>query len=155
MKEIKERYNEVQLFNDIAGNLSNVTHSSLVAQAKVVREEALELVEAVDEQDATNILKETTDCLVVIFGFMQMLEEQGYDVVGAWKQVNANNLSKFTPSYDIAIASQECFRSVEVAVDIERNDDYNVYVLKDEQGKIRKPNGYTKPCVAMFTPKGA
>lgn len=145
---------QVGIFNDIAGNLSNVTHESLLAQAKVVKEEGDELLEAVQHADVNEILKECVDVLVTIHGFVQMLEKQGYDVVGAWKEVNSNNLSKFTSSLVTAEDSVLSLGMIGVKAVQEYNEQYDVFVIKDEQGKVRKPLGYKKCSVASYTPKG-
>lgn len=145
---------QVGIFNDIAGNLDNVTHESLLAQAKVVKEEGDELLEAVQHADVNEILKECVDVLVTIHGFVQMLEKQGYDVLGAWKEVNTNNLSKFTSSLVAAENSVSNFGMQGIQTKYEYNEQYDVYVIKNEHGKVLKPLGYKKCSVASYTPKG-
>jgi len=151
---INDCIDQVVIFNEIAGNLSNVSHEGLIAQAKVVAEEGNELLEAVAEGNPNEILKEAVDVLVTIHGFVKMLEEQGYDVIGAFNEVNINNLSKFTPSANIANLTIQEFEDKGIKVYGEENLDYNVFVIKNEHGKVVKPSGYKKCSVASYTPKG-
>jgi len=151
---LKECIDGVTLFNEIAGNFSNITNDKLIAQSKVVREEGIELLEAVESGVENEILKECVDVLVTIHGFVKMLEEQGYDVMGAWSEVNSNNLSKF-PSTDEAVeASLEYYYEQEIAVSATTVPDYNCFVIKNDAGKVVKPLGYKKCNVASYTPKG-
>lgn len=152
--DIKYCIEQVEMFNEIAGNLNNVTHDNLVAQAKVVLEEAKELYEAVLSGDCNEILKEAADCLVVNTGFALLLKEQGYDIKGAWNAVNINNLSKFPVDEKIACDSVDILADQGVFCKIEANDHYQVFVIKNEAGKVMKPINYKKCSVAPYTPKG-
>lgn len=154
MNTIKGCIEGVALFNDIGGNLSNVNREKLIAQAKVVKEEGLELVEAVLGGNNEEILKECIDCMVTVVGMFKMLEQQGYDTMGAWLETNQNNMSKFTTSLIDVDDSIAHYYNKGVIVKAEYNDFYDVYVLKDECGKIRKPLSYKKCSVACYTPKG-
>lgn len=151
---INDCIDQVVIFNEIAGNLDNITHESLIAQAKVVAEEGNELLEAVAEGNPNEILKEAIDVLVTIHGFVKMLEEQGYDIVGAWSEVNTNNLSKFPTDEKVACDTVDKFSDEGIFCTVEENKDYNVFVIKDENSKVRKPFGYKKCSVASYTPKG-
>lgn len=151
---IQDCINDVALFNEIAGNFSQVTHESLISQSRVVREEGLELFEAVEEGNANEILKEAVDVLVTIHGFVKMLEEQGYDVIGAFNAVNKNNLSKFSTETHIVRQSLDYYDDQGIKITAEENNDYEVYVLKNEFGKVVKPVNYKKVNVAAYTPKG-
>lgn len=151
---IQQCIDQVVLFNEIAGNLDNVTNDKLLAQAKVVREEGIELLEAVKDGNPNEILKEAVDVLVTIHGFIKMLEEQGYDVLGAFNEVNINNLSKFPLTEKEAVDSAEMLSEQGIPCNIEENKHFQVFVLKDQFGKIRKPINYKKCSVAPYTPKG-
>ena len=151
---IQKCIDQVTMFNEIAGNLSNVTHENLIAQAKVVFEEGDELFGAVMNKDPNEILKECVDCLVVVHGFAKMLEEQGYDVLGAWNEVNTNNLSKFPHTEAEVIFTKQHYEKDGVELVAEYNPDYGVFVLKDTSSKVRKPLSYKKCSVASYTPKG-
>ena len=152
--DIQKCIDQVTMFNEIAGNLSNVTYENLIAQAKVVFEEGNELFGAVIDKDPNEILKECVDCLVVVHGFAKMLEEQGYNVLGAWSEVNKNNLSKFPTDEEDIVSSLEWYGNEGFDVICEYNDTFNAHVLKDSDGKVRKPLSYKKCSVASYTPKG-
>lgn len=151
---INDCINSVELFNEIAGNLDNITNEKLIAQAKVVAEEGNELLEAVAEGKPNDVLKECVDVLVTIHGFVKMLEAQGHDIIGAWNEVNVNNLSKFPTDEKIACDTVDKFSDEGIFCTIEENKDYNVFVIKNENGKVVKPIGYKKCSVASYTPKG-
>lgn len=152
--QTQQLIDQVELFNTIAGNLSNVTYENLIAQAKVVFEEGNELFGAVMDKDPNEILKECVDCLVVVHGFAKMLEEQGYDVLGAWSEVNNNNLSKFPKHATVAGLSVADYLSRDITVHYTHNEEYDVFVIKNDAGKVVKPIDYKKCSVASYTPKG-
>lgn len=146
----------IEDFNEIGGNLRNVTEESLFAQAKVNKEEALELWDALYYKEGeAQILKEAIDCFVTSVGFLKMLEAQGYDVANALVHVGENNLSKFV-SFDDPCLVQETvdfYKEQGVEVFVENNTEYELTVIKDWNGKIRKPVGYIPADVSKFVPK--
>lgn len=142
----------VVTFNTISGNLLDVNSSSLLAQSKVVLEEATELLQAVEEKEGQEqILKETVDCLVTIFGMVAMLNRLGYDVAGAWRAVNENNMTKFPTDRIEAIYAADAIANEmgKVCSVFERD---GRYIIKDGNNKIRKPLGYQKVSVLQYTP---
>ena len=146
----------IEDFNEIGGNLKNVTEEDLLSQARVNNEEALELWDALylDEGKA-QILKEAIDNYVTIVGFLKMLEKQGYDVANALIHVGENNLSKFI-SFDDPCLVQETvdfYKGLGIEVFVENNTEYELTVIKDSNGKIRKPVGYKSADVSKFVPK--
>lgn len=152
---LKECIEDVVLFNTYAGNYDNITDEFLLSQARVVREEGCELLDAVaNNEGKEQVLKECVDVLVTITGFATMLQRAGYDVLGAWKAVNANNLDKFPTSYTDACYTLTGYESTEVSVAgfqmIEV--DSSRWAIKDGNGKIRKPIGYEKVSVKQFIP---
>ena len=64
------------------------------------------------------------DMIWVILGYCYM---QGYDVEGAWKEVARSNLAKINPETG--------------------------KVIKNENGKVMKPDGWTPPQLEQFTKK--
>jgi hypothetical protein len=170
---IQEAYKNVKLFNSIAGNLDNVTPESVDSQMSFIFEELAEGIDAVergltarcewttfddenlDEYDPdVELLDAACDMFVTVAGLMQKLEAVGFDVGGALKKVNENNLSKF-PAGNAAIyhtlvsaAIVHKFKLDSEAVrppntTKEYNSQYSVYVFKDiETGKIRKPTNF-------------
>ena len=154
-EDIKDLIGDVHLFNEIAGNYNNVDKDSLFGQSKLIVEEAKELYDAINlaEGDA-QILKETCDLLVVAFGMVGKLQHLGYDVSFAWQVVNANNLTKFPDSEEEVMESISDYKKQGVYITPEYNNQYECYVLKDENGKVRKKSSYKKCSVEAFTPKG-
>ena len=139
-------------FNRLAGNYDNITKEKLLAQAKVVLEEAKELLQAIENDEGEEqILKELCDCHVPITGISQMLILLGYGVFPAWKKVNANNLQKFCNTELEAIYSKEAYEAQGISVEINKIEE--VFVLKDKNGKVRKPLNYEKVSVKEFTPE--
>ena len=127
---IQEAYKNVKLFNEIGGSANNISHEALALQMDLIQEEYLELVEAFDNRDDIEYLDAVCDLFVVLSGLMQKLEVAGFDVSGALKKVNENNLSK----YSISVLQQPS-NTVR-----EYNDRFEVYVFKDKDTmKIKKP----------------
>jgi len=88
-------FNGVKEFNNVIGNLNNVDEKKLIAQARCVLEEAKELHYAVTNNEGSEqLLKETVDVIVTIFGVVQQLQTLGYNVWDALDKVNKNNLTK-------------------------------------------------------------
>lgn len=147
---------DVFLFNEIAGNFKEVSKEKLVAQAKVVLEESQELLQAlVNNEGEEQLLKETIDVLVTVLGMFGMLKQQGYNVEAAWNVVNKNNLTKFCHSYSDALNGVLDYSAQGIKVVYERSPphiDRFYYILRDENGKVRKPLGYKKCSVKQFTP---
>lgn len=148
-----ECYDGVYKFNAVAGNLDNVTEDSLRSQARCVLEEAKELFAAVDENEGPEqLLKESIDVTVTIFGFIQQLYSQGYDVFGAMTKVNENNLTKV--SMDDVVAAYTVMAYEELDIPVEKHRNPIGYSVKDENGKVRKPVNYKAVDVAEFVPGG-
>lgn len=121
-------------FNTIAGQLDDPDKGSIALQLDLIQEEYLEGVEAFDLEDKVGLLDSAIDMWVVVSGLLQKLDKLGFNVSEALTRVSENNLSKFIPlgqpvHYEKGIIS-------------EYNDKYEVVVLKDLTGKVRKPVNY-------------
>lgn len=153
MEGVKDCIEGVVLFNTYAGNYDNITDERLLAQARVVREEGIELYEALEKREGKEqVLKECMDVLVTITGFATMLQRAGYDVLGAWGVVNDNNLTKFPTSYTDACYTLTGYRATEPSGFEMIQVDANRWAIKDCFGKIRKPIGYEKVSLKQFIP---
>lgn len=153
MSKIEDCVAGVAEFNVLAGNLEDITHETLLSQVRVVREEGNELYDAVFyEEGQEQVLKEAVDVLVTIHGFVGMLQNLGYDVYGAWKEVNDNNTSKFPSDYTSAKYSAFEYESAGTSVIIIPVSGGR-YAIKDFAGKIRKPFGYEKPDLKKYLPQ--
>jgi NTP pyrophosphatase (non-canonical NTP hydrolase) len=136
---IQEAYKNVKLFNQIASNLDSVTPESIDNQLSFIWEEMCEAIDAVESKDEVELLDATCDVFVTVAGLMQKLEACGFDVSGALKKVNENNLSKYV-QYDVRKDVME-FAPANTFPIID--DVHNVIIFKDkETGKIRKPTNF-------------
>ena len=88
----------------------------------LIREEFDEFIRAYHESDNEGQLDGCMDLIWVILGYCYM---QGYDVEGAWKEVARSNLAKINPETG--------------------------KVIKNEKGKVMKPDGWTPPQLEQFT----
>jgi hypothetical protein len=165
---IQEAYKNVKLFNQIASNLDNVTPDSVNCQLSFIFEELSETIEAVergiypegrydddnkdpDYNPEIEMIDGCCDLFVTVAGLMQKLEACGFDVSGALKKVNENNLQKYVP-YDVRKDVME-FAPVGTFPIID--DVHNVIIFKDkETGKIKKPTNFVPVNLSGYEVKG-
>lgn len=153
-------YEEVYKFNAVAGNLNTpATYEQLKDQLALVQEELTETLDkGILSENNTEIADGACDMLVTLFGFVQMLERSGYDIVGAMEAVCANNNTKFIPdggegATRIINNSIRAYDKKGERVSYHYNKEYGVFVLKDGNGKVRKPIGFESVNVEAFIPK--
>lgn len=138
-------------FNAVGGNFENIDKTKLLGQLKRVDEELRECIQALqDNEGNTQVLKEGVDLGVTVMGYLEMLEQLRFDVCGAWQAVNENNLSKYPKHFKDASLTKKMYEAQGIHVDISHNEQYNCYVIKDENGKVRKPHNYQNINVASF-----
>lgn len=89
---------------------------------KLIVEEFQEYIEALLDKDEVETLDACMDMIWVILGFCHM---KGYNVEGAWNEVARSNLAKINPATG--------------------------KVIKREDGKVLKPEGWTPPSLEQFT----
>ena len=141
-------------FNSIAGNDKKLTKEDYKAQYKVLSEEVNEIEEALDADDIVELVDGVIDSLVVLLGFVQKLENQGIDMSKAMELIAENNLSKYTMNAYIADASVLEYKEKGIEVVSEFNKEHCVYVLRDTNGKIRKPNNFKSVSIDGCIPEG-
>lgn len=90
--------------------------------ARLIDEEYKEFVYADDDADDVERLDACMDMIWVILGYCYM---KGYNVEGAWNEVARSNLDKINPDTG--------------------------KVLKRQDGKVLKPEGWTPPQLEQFT----
>lgn len=139
--EFKRKCND---FNIIAGKDGVPSEDDLKNQVRLITEESKELLEAFENESLINTLQELTDVLVVSFGLLEQFRKLNYDVDGALLAVADCNLSKFTKDRDEAWKSMEDYHKAGTEVTVDYNEDYKVYVIKDANDKVRKPNNFEK-----------
>ena len=131
---IGKSYLRVYEFNDIAGNLDDVTIDSVSNQLSFIFEELSEAIAALEEGDEVGLLDGACDLSVTVNGLLQKLENAGFKVAEAMERVDLNNLTKMPTSLDGAIVDQ--------SFTTEYNEKYGRHVIKDFNGKVRKPSTY-------------
>lgn len=143
---IKESYQQIRLFNMLAGNLPNpdkkveVTRDSIDNQIKLIREELKETQDEFTANNPVGILDGACDLFVTVAGLLQKLEAQGYDVGQAMCRVDENNLTKFP-------ACPSCEDSNNPAYLIKYSRYFDRFALTDlKTGKVKKPYNF-KPVV--------
>lgn len=152
---LEEAYNDNFVFNDLAGNTSKLTLKDIDNQTKLILEEANELKDAVAANDPVEVLDAVIDLYVVLDGLTSKLVSLGFDVSTALKQTIQNNLSKFPSDEYIAIESQSAYDLHDnIKVDINYNDSHQRWVIKDQNGKVRKPVGFVGNDLSNCLPTG-
>jgi len=137
-----------QLFIDteqccnIAGQTQSVDIESKLQQFDIIQEEVKELLTAIGNHDLTEQLDACVDTLVTVFGFMLKLQQQGADLDKAMIKTGANNLTKFPIDRDVAEATIQKYKNKGINVGISFNPMYNRWVIKDTNGKYKKPVGF-------------
>ena len=150
---VDDLYADTAMFNRIGGNLKREpTIDNLVSQFKVLESEVKELKEGLDNKDYVEILDGAIDITVVIFGFIQILEKMNFDVEKAMERVAVNNLSKFVRDIQDAIKSRDKYMREGKSVHIEYDSIHNLYGLKNDAGKIRKPHNFVPVELSDFVP---
>ena len=77
---IAEAYQQVELFNEIASNLDNVTIDSLDNQLSFVFEELVETIDALESKDDKEKIDGLADIFVTVEVLFQESEKAGYNV---------------------------------------------------------------------------
>lgn len=146
-KTIEQAYRDVALFNTLAGNLTNVSDDSVDNQISFIFEELTETITAFEEGNKVEVLDGACDLFVTVAGLMQKLEAQGYDVATALDRVNENNLSKF-PKF---VGPEDLRDGYSVTVNVL----HQRYVIKDANGKVRKPASFVSVDLSDLVPVAA
>lgn len=130
---IAEAYQQVELFNEIAGNFDNITIDSLDNQLSFVYEELVETIDALESKDDKEYIDGLADIFVTVAGLLQKSEKVGYNVSDAIRLVNINNLEKFPSSSADPTTTQP--KNTTITFDSR----FDVVVYKDVNGKVKKP----------------
>lgn len=153
-KEVLEKsYNKIKMFNEIAGNFEGDMEELVDNQLGYVFEELCETITALENKDAVGLLDGAVDGWVTLVGLLQKLEAAGFNVAEAIRRVDENNLSKCPPHsasggkvvYDTLTKNQTW--------SVTLNDKYQKYVIKDTEGKVRKPISFEPVNLSDCVPK--
>lgn len=166
--------NKVKKFNELAGNLVNVTAEKLVAQQKVIDEELSELNKAIVAKDKVEILDGWCDVVVTVYGKCLMLNDhkdinemfrlirlyqeivdlemklstQGYKTFEAFQRVCDNNLLKFP-----LVSEKDKYQYDEGITLTVSEVDSERLVPKDANGKVRKFKDFPKVDLTDLIPQ--
>jgi len=138
-------YRDVEKFNSIAGVFEECPEEKADLYLSLVFEELSETIKAFEERDSVELMDGCVDVMVTAFGLAQVLQKAGFDVEKAMKKVAENNLAKF-PS-----AVEGCRHLKEFTATI--NKEHNVYVIRDDNGKIRKHEDFQPVDISDCVPK--
>lgn len=139
-------------FNIISGQASKTSYEDLKNQLDLVKEEVFELDADVQTLNFEGIVGETVDVLFTALGLVQKLEAKGINMLKAMEIVAKANLSKFPTFYADVKESEEFYKAKEIEVNISYNDIYEVYVIKDENDKVRKSVNFVKADISECIP---
>lgn len=127
------------LFNELAGKDKQCSYKDIYQQSLLINEEVNEILCGVTDNNPEEVLDGAIDVLVVTLGLMQKLEQLGVDVSKAMQKTAMNNFSKFPSDFVIAQESVVELKRKGVECRAEYNEDYELYVIKDANDKVRKP----------------
>ena len=152
---ISKFYEECHKFNDAAGKLENLTMPDVYNQLVLIKEELDEAFHAYQVNDTEGVLDASVDVAVTAIGFCLILEKLGFDVDGALLETAKNNLTKFIDGGDThkVDATVQHYKEQGVKVYAEYNHEYNLFVIKDMNNKIRKPVGFISNSLVQFVPQ--
>lgn len=147
MKEaIAAAYEQVQIFNEVAGTLDNPTIDTLDLYNSLGFEELSESITALEEQNAVEVLDGALDEFYIICGKLQILEKMGMNVQEGLRRVCANNASKYVPQGQ-PLQYDECLVAT-------LNQKHNLWVLRNKEGKVKKHSNFVEVDIVDCVPEG-
>lgn len=146
---LKKFEKDIRKFNERCGNVDCTpemslaeTCSTVLPQAKVILEEAKELLKACEEQNEQELLDGSIDVLVTSLRLISLLGKR-YDLMKAAELVMENNHLKYTD--DVKLLEKWVVASPpDIYGESSKSGGKNYYYLKDLNGKIRKWPGFPK-----------
>ena len=144
-------YDSVCVFNDLAENKN--TLEGFKAQMKCLIEEVKETEKAIQDNNISDVLDGAVDVIYVAMGLMQKLEELGVDIKGAMQQVAEDNLKKFPSRLSDVTETVRKYNKENVNVHFTLNEKYKLFVVKDSNGKLRKPYNFKSTDLTKYVPK--
>lgn len=146
---LKKFEKDIRKFNERCGNVDCTpemslaeTCSTVLPQAKVIVEEAKELLKACEENNEQELIDGAVDCLVTSLRLLSLLGKR-YDLMKAAELVMENNHLKYTD--DVKLLEQWVVASPpDIYGESSKVGGTKYYYLKDLNGKIRKWQGFPK-----------
>lgn len=155
--------NSVDKFNYIVGNppkgyegTEEEVWEQLERQARLVLEEAKEMLEAVELRDMVEVLDGHLDVEYTNSYINTLLEACGVDTVTGKDEVISNNEMKYTTNIGLALHSSDKYNARGVHTEVEGEDYqgstyYCVKRIKD--GKVMKLTWHVDPCLEVCVPE--
>lgn len=161
--DFQEMYDAVVKFNVMAKGIkpiysptSDEFYSRMAVQLKLLRDEVDETLEAIEDKDNPEILKEAVDVGVVWMGMMAILRAAGFQIQQGMEDVCDNNLSKIVDNLEDAEKSVAALDEQGVKAYIEEvfyfGETYYA-IRRASDGKILKPYFFKKADVSEYVPK--
>lgn len=145
---------EVVAFNDIAGNFEKTSYRDLKNQAELIMEEAKETLEAFEDKDATEVLDGAIDVLYVTVGLLERLDRLGFKVAEAMDRTVLNNLNKFPMTEAVCLETVDYYSSKGIDSTLKYLPNYNLFVVKNLEGKVLKPLNFVRNNLKSCVPEG-
>lgn len=152
IEQIEQR---IKQWNERCGNTSCNNQDTLedvvrkvLPQAKVILEEAKELVSALDVKDENEIKDGIADVLFTSLRLVSLLGDK-YDVLGMLNAVCDNNDLKYTTDYDAFVTTEKWWNASTFDIATVVNG-VTHYCLKNENGKVVKPKDFPKVDLSVF-----
>jgi len=154
-------FDNVFKFNNISKQFEGDVLSGINLQLDLIFEEfCTETIQAFEQgcnaldskdyeeanKQSEKLLDGAVDTFVVVSGLLQKLHAAGMDVDAALLRVTENNLSKFPKKVEYAWCEKQGYTPV-------FNEQYACFVLKDKNGKTRKPIDYKSVDLSDLVPK--
>ena len=145
---------DVYAFNEIAEKDKAATHLDLCKQFSLITEELKETADGLRDNNPVEVLDGVVDVLVTALGLLQKLEALGFNTQKALYKTADNNLSKYPADEVDAICTAQMYEDSGTTVEMTYNSTYDLFVIKDDQDKVRKPINFVandlEDCVPMF-----
>jgi len=160
MKQLQDFYEQTISWNKKCGNKSHPSYTmefekAVRLQSKLILEEAQETFDAADVNDYTEILDGCCDVLFTLAQLIELLEQGGFDVEGAYQAViNNNNNKVFNSFYEACEVKEKLELRDDTEYFIETNvvDGLAYYVVVRNDGKVMKPVGFIPVDLSDFVP---
>ena len=144
---LKKFEKDIRKFNERCGNVDCTPEMSLdevcsatLPQAKVILEEAKELLKACEENNEQELIDGAVDTCVTALRLLSLLGKR-YDLMRAAGMVMENNHLKYT---DDLLLVQSWLAGTTYKMSSTNAKGGKYYCMKDDNGKIRKWDGFPK-----------
>jgi hypothetical protein len=141
-------------FNEIASKHNKTTLEDIEFQYKLILEETKEIKDkGIDKNNVKEVLDGAIDVMVTALGLLQKLEHLGIDVNKAMRDTAYNNLTKYPSKELTAIQTAMMYEEEHIAVNVEYNSEYELFVIKNWNDKVMKPIGFESNDLSNCIPK--